>query len=875
MPLSPGEKLGPYEIVSPLGAGGMGEVYRARDSKLKREVAIKVLPADVANDRERLARFQREAEVLAALNHPHIAHVYGIEGTALVMELVEGEDLSKRIAEGAIPLNEALPIAKQIAEALEAAHEQGIVHRDLKPANIKVRDDGTVKVLDFGLAKGSGLGDRGSGDLANSPTITSPAMTMQGVILGTAAYMSPEQAKGKTVDRRADVWAFGAVLYEMLSGARAFKGDDVTDIITSVMRDTPDWTKLPNDTPAVIRTLLRRCLEKDPRKRAPHISVARLAIDDALTTTGELVGGTPVIAVAPPRRPTILPWAIAAASAIAAVAFVIPAWRTEPATRPFRFVEPVSSELSGPNPVLAPDGTFIVYRTDSLQLRRFADLETHEIPGTKGAVNAFISPDSRWIGFYADGQLKKVTADGREPVTIAEVASDSPGAAFVSNDRILFSPGYYKAVLQSVAADGGPVTPVSKLDDAAGERGHWWPSVLPDGRHVLFTIWYASTGLSASKIGVLDLQSGTHRVLFAGARPQFANGHVLFYRAGQYHVAPFNPSTQEMTGDSKVVLPDAMSLDPTGDNNATVSVAATGMVAYWPGELYPVMQFSWLDRKGQLMPTGIRSEVEGAVLSPDDRQVVVGRPQAGLSKIWLFDLAGGERQLDGDGASWGPTWHPDGRRIIYTTIRKGEYDVATRAIDGPEEVVLSSDRDEGAVGWLGDGRLLIKEWSGDGTSSILMHDPGGKPRITMVGGDADISEAGEAKPSPDGKWLAFCGNPSGSGALYVRAMTAGAPLQRVTAANSYCTARWSPNSKELAFVRGNNIVTLTYDERDGRLVPLQETIVASLRRGVELYGISRDGSRFLVGVPPDEKVPVTGIRIISDGIAALSRGNPQ
>src|SRR5215203_196906 len=301
MSLAAGDRLGPFEIVGKLGAGGMGEVYRARDSKLKREVAIKVLPADLATDRERLARFQREAEVLASLNHPHIAHVYGIEDpstgsgqpTALVMELVEGEDLSQRIARGAIPIDEALPIARQIAEALEAAHDAGIIHRDLKPANIKLRSDGTVKVLDFGLAKqGSGIGHQGSGNVENSPTITSPAVTMHGVILGTAAYMSPEQAKGNAVDKRADIWAFGCVLYEMLTGARAFTGDDVTDIITSVMRDAPDWNALPVTTPASIRILLRRCIEKDPRKRAPHIAIARLAIDDAVVITGEPIAGS-------------------------------------------------------------------------------------------------------------------------------------------------------------------------------------------------------------------------------------------------------------------------------------------------------------------------------------------------------------------------------------------------------------------------------------------------------------------------------------------------------------------------------------------------------------------------------------------------------
>ena len=390
-----GRSIGPYTITAKLGAGGMGEVYRARDSKLKRDVAIKVLPTDVANDPERLARFQREAEVLASLNHPHIAHVYGIENNALVMELVEGEDLSQRIARGPIPVDEALPIAKQIAEALEAAHDAGIIHRDLKPANIKVKDDGTVKVLDFGLAKAMVAEPKGSSlhDLENSPTITSPAMTERGVILGTAAYMAPEQAKGRPVDRRADIWAFGCVLYEMLTGRRTFKGDDVTDTITSVMRDTPDWTALPATTPSSVRTLLRRFLEKDLRKRAPHISVARMAIEDAMISTGELVPGGTSTPVAARRSPGFIA-AVGVASAAIAVTL---GWATSryftPALAPpsvVRFQIPTTpnatlqSNFNRQLLAVSPDGTQVAMTADRLYIRSIADDEARPVPGTEG-----------------------------------------------------------------------------------------------------------------------------------------------------------------------------------------------------------------------------------------------------------------------------------------------------------------------------------------------------------------------------------------------------------------------------------------------------------------------------------------------------------
>ena len=537
MPLAAGSRIGPYEIVGPLGAGGMGEVYRARDAKLNREVAIKILPEAFAGDAERLARFNREAQSLAALNHPNIAAIYGMESPwagsgqahALVMELVEGDDLSALIHksgalenQGAprtagIPLDDALPIARQIADALEAAHEQGIIHRDLKPANIKVRPDGTVKVLDFGLAKAMDPAGASGVDAMNSPTLTARA-TQMGMILGTAAYMAPEQAKGRAVDKRADIWAFGAVLFEMLSGARAFSGDDVSETLASVLKDQPAISALPANIPPHVRQLLRRCLQKDPRQRLRDIGDARLLLDED--------AGVPVPTVqAVARRGWVVavPWVIAVAAVAGALAMVLPRWRAPaaPAASSVRFVIPGPSglqarEWSRTSPVLAADGSFVVYVTDRIYLRRVSEFASQELPGTANAVMPFLSPDGRWVAFYSDGKMKKISVSGGEPLEITEAAGDSPGGTFISNDRILFTSGWAKAALQTVSADGGQVTAASTLDVAAGERGHWWPHVLPDGRHVLFTVWYAATGLSASKIAVLDLDTGTHRVLFPG-----------------------------------------------------------------------------------------------------------------------------------------------------------------------------------------------------------------------------------------------------------------------------------------------------------------------------------------------------------------------
>jgi serine/threonine-protein kinase len=478
-----------------------------------------------------------------------------------------------------------------------------------------------------------------------------------------------------------------------------------------------------------------------------------------------------------------------------------------------------------------------------------------------------VSPDGRWIGFYANGKLKKIAVDGREPVEIADVTADSAGAAFASSDRILFSPGWYRSVVHSVSAEGGETTKISTLDEGAGERGHWWPNVLPDGRHVLITIWYASTGLATSKIGVLDLETRTHRVLFAGAMARYAKGHVLFFRAGQYYLAPFDPATQAVTGDAIPVLPDALSLDPTGNNAMPVSLAASGAVAYWPGERSPVMTLNWIDRSGQFSETSIRTEVDGASLSPDDRQLAVGRPQAGTSKIWIFDLAGGEQRLNNSGASWSPSWHPDGKRIIYTTIGKGEYDVATQALDGPPEIALGGDIDEAAVAWLADGRMVVRDWTTAEARVLVVGLD--KKRMPLVTGEFDKNDS---RVSADGRWLALCANPAGTFGLYVRPVAEHGALLRLAAANPSCDVRWSAGTRELAFVRGSMLIALAYDEHDGRLIPLRETVIATLPRGSALFGVTRDAARFLVGIPPPETVPITGIRVIVDGIEALSRG---
>jgi len=502
--LTPGTRLGPYEVVAQIGVGGMGEVYSATDTNLKRRVAIKVLPASVAGDAERLARFQREAEVLAALNHPNIAAIYGLERsgatTALVMELVEGPTLADRITQGAIPLDEALPIAKQIAEALEAAHEQGIIHRDLKPANIKVRSDGTVKVLDFGLAKAMEPAVDSSPSLSMSPTITTPAMTQAGMILGTAAYMSPEQARGKVVDKRSDIWAFAAVLFEMLTGQRAFGGEDVQDTFVAIMRDEPDWPRLPATLSPTLGIYLRRCLHKNPKQRIADVQDLRLALAGALETAAP-----PPTTMALSSSGGRLAWMAFAVATFAAAALAVPAVRYLRETRPPETRVEINTPATDQPTMfaLSPDGRQIVFVASGdgasrLWLRSLVSTTAQPLAGTEGARSPFWSPDSRSIGFFAGSALKRLDLGGGTPQTLAVVVNNV-GGTWSADGVIVFAPTN-PSPLMRVAASGGEPVPLTTLD-VPRSTAHKYPQFLPDGRHFLF---YAQGSAAGIYLGTLD-----------------------------------------------------------------------------------------------------------------------------------------------------------------------------------------------------------------------------------------------------------------------------------------------------------------------------------------------------------------------------------
>src|SRR5262245_53200234 len=687
--LQAGTRLGPYEIQSALGAGGMGEVYRATDTNLGRQVAIKVLPEAFAQDPDRVVRFEREAKTLASLNHPNIAIIHGLEKSqgayALVMELVEGEDLSQRIARGPIPIDDALPIAKQIVEALEAAHEQGIIHRDLKPANVKVRSDGTVKVLDFGLAKLAEAGPTTAGlsPLSISPTITSPAMTGVGVLLGTAAYMSPEQAKGRIADKRSDIWAFGAVFYEMLTARRPFDAEDVSSTLAKVIEREPDWTRLPAGTPAAIARVLRRCLEKDPKRRLRDISDLRFDIEEASNRSH--VGVTAGLDVS--RRGRTFSWVAGAVAALAVVAvaglllrdFVRPA----PPETLLQVVTPPTADAV--SMAVSPDGRTLVFvgsnqGRSQLFLRPMNSTAAQPLPGTEFASYPFWSPDSRAVGFFAGGQLKRVNVSGGAVQMIAP-APLGIGGTWNNDDIILFNRSA-SGGLARVSAAGGTVREVTHVESPRAPY-HSFPYFLPDGRHFLF---FAPVGAQAPGVYIGDVESGAASRLFESDSPAVyaATGHLLFIRQDTLFAQPFDATNRRLLGDPFPVVEH-----PARDGGwyAGAMSAGTGVLAYRTGSSGN-RQLAWFDRSGK--PLGEIATADLAALldpelSPDGNRVALDRANPNRD-VWVLEPA---RRIDtrftfDPALDFAPVWSPDGGRIVVSSSRWGPVTLYVKSSTGAD-----------------------------------------------------------------------------------------------------------------------------------------------------------------------------------------------
>ena len=643
MSLAPGSRIGVYEILGPLGAGGMGEVYKARDSRLDRLVAIKLLPDEFARDPERLARFEREAKTLATLNHPHIAQIYGFEEMgALVMELVEGEDLSVRLARGPLPLDEALPMARQMAEALEAAHEAGIVHRDLKPANIKVGTDGSVKVLDFGLAKaldrGSGIGDQGSGGAAKSPTMMSPALTMGGVILGTAAYMSPEQARGRAVDKRADIWAFGVVLHEMLTGTALFAGESITDTLAAVLTRPIELSLLPSAVPTPIRKLIGRCLERDPKRRLRDIGEARLAIEEVLAGHSET--STNVVSAVQGRSGVtfglagaVIGLAIGAVAAgLIARAYFTPTPRPE--TRLDIATPPTSDPFSF---ALSPEGrqvAFVALDQNALRvwIRRLDADQARALPGTDGASFPFWSPDGTSIGFFAGGKLKRLEVDGTRPTVVAD-ASTPRGGSWGSQGEILYAPSV--GPIFRVAVSGGPPIAVTRV--AAGDA-HRAPQWLPDGRRFLYFIGSGTPERRGIYLATLDRPEGTRLVAADSAGQYRPPDQLLYVKDGTLVAHTVNLDDGTLSGEPVAVASD-IAVDGAVTSRGTFDVSQSGLVAYRSGQTR--RRLVWLNSAGgatEPLPIPFDVSVGGPAVSRDGRRLLLRQHQQGNDDIWIIDL---------------------------------------------------------------------------------------------------------------------------------------------------------------------------------------------------------------------------------------------
>lgn len=858
MPLTSGTRLGSYEIRDSLGAGGMGEVYRARDTKLHRDVAIKVLPDAFAGDPERLARFEREAHTLAALNHPNIAHIYGLEGSALVMELVDGEDLAARIARGALPLDETLVVARQIAEALEAAHDQGIIHRDLKPANIKIRTDGAVKVLDFGLAKA--VADPET-SLAHPngllPTITSPAaMTHAGIILGTAAYMAPEQARGHAVDKRADIWAFGCVMYEMLTGRRAFGGDNVTDTIAAVVRGEPEWGALPGDAPASVRRLLRRCLQKDRKRRLADAADARLEIEAAQSADAD--DGRILAVPHQPRRLAVPVVATAVVSLLAGAAVVWLATRSAPpAARVVRLQAalPAQTTLSigivGSEVAIAQDGARIVYvgqgapSSPRLFVRTMDQGETLPIAGTEQATSPFFSPDGEMVAFVRDGSLFRVGVRGGTPTAIcAGCAAGFVGGAWAEDDTIVFARAGGGGGLLRLQQDG-QISQLTQVDRAAGESRHGFPSLLPGGA-VLFTAY--RPGTVAADIVVLDPKTGQHRVLVRGGhQPHYVPpGYLVFSTEGALHAVRFDLPRLASVGTP---VPVADRVITKGSGGADFAVSRNGSLLYASGDpLRPVDTVAWVDRDGQEEAIRVPPHVYAMVrVSPDGQYAVFDTRDEDFD-LWLWDFKRPRMQnlTSQPDADTYPVWSrkENENRLYLSSGPIGERGLFRMDLPRAPERLTKSGRGVNATTITPDGKwLVINALSAAGALTMVSTEAGHEARRlpgTVAGGaNADISR--------DGQWIAYQSAGSGRSEIYVHPFPDTAAFRRQVALGT--RPLWSPDGGELFYLDADlTLVSRRVETKPtlsfGNPVKILDNVFA-MTPG-RSYDISPNGKRFLV-----------------------------
>jgi serine/threonine protein kinase len=899
-----GTTLCHFKITAKLGEGGMGEVYRADDTKLGREVAIKVLPEAVAADPERLARFEREAKVLASLNHPNIAAIYSFESAEragaspaptennvgeglapsrggeplrpsvhfLVMELVEGEDLKERIDRGPIPLDEAMPIALQVAEALEAAHERGIIHRDLKPGNIKVTPDGKVKVLDFGLAKALDPDLDGANaspaSVSMSPTLTAQ-MTQAGVLLGTAAYMSPEQAAGEPADRQADIWAFGVVVAEMLTGRQQFDGKTASHVLAAVLKEEPDWTRFAATTPPRIVDLVQHCLRKEPTQRLQAIGDARILLQDYLEDPSSF-DSLPASAESArvPAWKQVLPWVLFALAAVGLMALWSSRSQPAPASQVFRasILPPEDSTyyLSGWNPgpvAVSPDGTKLAFsiqdETGAVRLYVQA-LDTglaEPLPGTESAAYPFWSPDSRWLGFFTDidQTLKKIDTEGGPPITVCD-AENGKGGTWSRDGIILFAPRA-DSPIHRVPAGGGESTPITEVDGEV-HNSHRHPRFLPDGRHYLFLARGGTEEQSALMLGSID-DATFREVVKTPTNAQYSQGWLLYTRGATLMAQPFDTDRLELEGEATPLVEGILTASSAA--LAIFSTSDTGLLAYNSGELSPEVPLEWVDRSGNTVSTIGEPAVFGPIaLSPDgSRAISVIFDSGGIGNLWLTDVETGLRSRFTFEAltNFGLGWSPSGDAVIYSALHNSRFEVNRKSVLGVGETELLVDREED---------LILCSVSPDERSILVHQTRPGTNRDLMV---LRIDGTGEAIPfrqteadercgafSPDGSWVAYTSNESGRYEIYVTPFP-GPGRQWQISDEGGLFPQWRADGREIVYSRQNG-----------------ELMVAEVRIGTD--SLQPGGQRLLFQIHPP-RPDGTSFALAPDGERLLVWSNRQ
>jgi serine/threonine-protein kinase len=863
-----GQSFAHYTVTDLLGAGGMGEVYRARDSKLHREVALKVLPPALAHDANHLARFAREAQVLAGLNHPNIAAVYGLEEgqdvTALVMELVPGETLADRIQRGPIPVEEAAQIALQIAQALEEAHEHGIIHRDLKPANIKITPEGRVKVLDFGLAKALEGGPSAVG-LTNSPTV-SLAATQAGVILGTAGYMSPEQAAAQQADRRADIWSFGVVLLEMLTGKRTFTGETVSHVLAAVLHGSPDLSGVPPAVPPRLKELLQRCLTKNVKSRLQSIGDARVLLEEYVANPGSFEAPTATLTVvAPARRSSWLPWTVAgvaAAVALGAAAWALVGHKAAP-SYPVRLRAEVAEDQGtlflggGASGVLSRDGQRLALilgagQDRRLYVRPIGQLTSLALPGTEVAYNPFFSPDGQWIGFVTPEALKKVSISGGTPLTLCPV-SRSRGASWGDGDVIVFAENPSSG-LSKISANGGQPQPLTTLDPGQTEFSHRWPQVLPGGREVLFTsLAGASDTSDRGTLEIADLGTGKRTVIHQGGSygRYLANGDLVFVNEGTLFAAPFDLGKRQFTATPAPVVQGV----DTG-TGAQFDISDNGTLVFLEGQSGAgTYELVTTDRHGGA--AAVSPERQTFVeprFSPDGKHLSVEIVTGTTSDSWIYDLERGTatRLTFNEGSDSVPVWSPDGEWIVFGSDKDGSANLYRKRSDGSgeEERLTQAEAGQYPSSWSPDGRfILLSEINTPTGNDILVLPLDGDHKVEPFLVTA-FNEA-EGAFSPDGRWVAYQSDETRRAEIYVRPFPVRGGKWQISVEGG-THPRWGPGGKELYFRNENKVMVVDIDvsgaaPRAGTPHLLFEGPFLEANIGGNTYAdydASRDGERF-------------------------------